>query len=161
MTRWPALCGNRKLRYSGFVIAPPFHNIHCPGKLVFGLLFYPTDALLWKLRLYFNWSVKVSLLRPFFNIPSSEGYSNLSFLYSTRSVQLINSYWRTVSVCSAWLWNVIAKERISGSLDLPNGFQYAYTVSLYTHDSGSQVIDDSTIGGRWKTRLSESLPGGH
>nr|GMN30913.1 hypothetical protein TIFTF001_049645 [Ficus carica] len=54
-----------------------------------------------------------------------------------------------------------AKERISGSLDLPNGFQYAYTVSLYTHDSGSQVIDDSTIGGRWKTRLSESLPGGH
>ncbi|EEF26404.1 conserved hypothetical protein [Ricinus communis] len=23
---------------------------------------------------------------------------------------------------------------------------------------GSQVIDDSTIGGRWKTRLSESLP---
>ena len=32
--------------YSGFVIAPPFHNIHCPGKLVFGLLFYPTDALL-------------------------------------------------------------------------------------------------------------------
>lgn len=42
---------------------------------------------------------------------------------------------------------------------MPNGFQYAYTVSLYTHDSGSQVIDDSTIGGRWKTRLSESLPG--
>ena len=108
-----------------------------------------------------------------FYIPSSEGYSNLSFLYSARSlaqalsdnnslkVQLINSNWRTVSVCSAWLWNVIAKERISGSLDLPNGFRYAYTVSLYTHDSGSQVIDDSTIGGRWKTRLSESLPGWH
>lgn len=57
------------------------------------------------------------------------------------------------------LWDVIAKERISGYLDLPNGFQYAYTVSLYTHDSGSRVIDDSTIGGRWKTRLSESLPG--
>lgn len=146
-----------KLRYSGFVIAPPFHNIYCPGKLVLGLLFYPTDALLWKLRLYSNWSVKVSLLRPFFNIPSSEGYS---FLYSTRSlrVQLINSNWRTVSVCSAWL---IAKERISGSLDLPNGFQYAYTVSLYTHDSSSHVIDDSTIGGRWKTRLSESLLGWH
>ena len=135
------------------------------GKASFGIsvLSYPTDALLWKWRLYFNWSVKVSLLRPFFNIPSSEGYSNLSFLYSTRSlkVQLINSNWRTVSVCSAWLWNVIAKERISGSLDLPNGFQYAYRVSLYTHDSGSQVIDDSTIGGRWKTRLSESLPGWH
>jgi len=112
---------------------------------------------LWKWRLYSNWSVKVSLLRPFFNIPSSEGYS---FLYSTRSlkVQLINSNWRTVSVSSAWL---IAKERISGSLDLPNGFQYAYTVSLYTHDSSCHVIDDSTIGGRWKTRLSESLPGWH
>jgi len=56
---------------------------------------------------------------------------------------------------------VIAKGRISRSLDLLNGFQYAYTVSLYTHDSGSQVIDDSTIGGRWKTRLSESPPGWH
>lgn len=86
-------------------------------------------------------------------LPSSEGYSNLSFLYSTRSlkVQLINSNWRTVSICSAWLWNVIAKGRIPGSLDLPNSFQYAYTVSLYTHDSGSQVIDDSTIGGRYPT----------
>lgn len=50
-------------------------------------------------------------------------------------------------------------EQISGSPDLPNGFRYTYTVSLYTHDSGSQVIDDSTIGGRWKTRQRESLPG--
>lgn len=134
--RWPALCGNSKCWYSGFVIAPPFHNIHCPGKLVLGLLFYPTEALLWKWRLYSNWSVKVSLLRPLLNIPSS-GLTRIfrfcTLLVRSLKVKLINSNWRTVSVFSAWFRNVIALERISRVPWLAKRFPvYLYSQSLHT-----------------------------